>query len=168
MKFEFSIALTTLACLACASLPYSARCPERCPRNFVLGGWSSSLHHSRDSGMITTGDYRDVMHEQIAKICARPECRVLVASGDGGVHLGFIAGEPSERVVYYCFVKDLYRRHGVSRALFAELGVDPRARFAYPCVTRMAKVLAGKVPFAVHDPAVARYPKQERHRSYAA
>jgi hypothetical protein len=165
---EYRIVLTTLACLACASLPYTVRCPERCPRNFVLGGWSSSFKHSDDAGMITASNWTRVMHPEIAAICTRPECRILVAVGTGAdVYMGFIAGEPDERVVYYCFVKDTYRRGGIARALFAELGIDPRSRFAYPCETRLAKTLRRKIPFAVHDTAVARYPKQERHRSYA-
>jgi hypothetical protein len=168
---KFHIALTTLACLACAELPFTVRCPERCPRNFVLGAWSSSQRHCRDAGMITSRNYAKVMHAEISAICARPECRVHVATGDpgnGSVYLGFIAGEPTEHVVYYCFVKDIYRRRGVARALFAELGVDPRSRFAYPSQTRTAKMLQVKFPLAVHDQAVARYPKEERHRRYAA
>jgi hypothetical protein len=163
------ITATTLACPTCAPLPVGARCPDRCARNFVLGGWSSSLKHSRDAGMITADDWITVMHEQIAKICARRECRVYVAVGDAAdVYLGFIAGEPEERIVYYCFVKELYRQRGVARSLFEALGIHPRSRFAYPCMTRSSKSLAAKIPLAQHDPAVARYPKHERHRSYAA
>lgn len=170
---NFRIAPTSLACTACSSLPADARCPERCARNFVLGGWSSSMKHSRDSGMIVATKYPRVMHEQIADICARPECRVLVAVGtSANVFGGFIAGEPDERIVYYVFVKGHYRRGGLSRRLFVALGIDPTSRFAYPCSTDALEDpahgrLVRKIPRAVHDPAVARYPKSERHRSYA-
>lgn len=161
---------TALTCAACAGLAPGARCPERCARNFVLGGWSSSLKHARDAGMITSDDWIGVMHQQIAKICARPEARVFVAADQ--VLIGFIAGEPAERIVYYCFVKEAYRRNGVARSLFEALGVDPRARFAYPVMTRILTDhetrLRSKIPLAIHDPAVARYPKSERHRSYGA
>jgi len=120
--------------------------------------------------MITAEDYGDIMRSQIAKICARPECRVLVAYGEADVYLGFVAGESDERVVYYCFVKEVYRRCGVARALFERLGIDPLIRFAYPASTRILTDrdtrLATKIPRAVHDPAVARYPKSQRHRSY--
>lgn len=167
---KFRIAPTAMTCAACATLPPGARCPDRCERNFVQSGWSSSLKHSRDAGMITTDDWVGVMHRQIASITARPECRVLVAHGDG-TYLGFIAGEPDERIVYYCFVKGLYRRNGIARALFAALGVDPASRFAYPCTTQMLDdpqtLLRRKIPLAHRDPTVARYPKTQRHRSYA-
>lgn len=167
---KLRITPTTLTCAACTHLAPGARCPERCARNFVLGGWSSSLKHARDAGMITSEDWVSVMHEQIFKICARPEARVLVASDL--VMMGFIAGEPAERIVHYCFVKEGYRRRGVARRLFEAFGVDPKTRFAFPVMTRILTDhetrLRSKIPLAIHDPAVARYPKSERHRSYAA
>lgn len=166
---KLRIAPTTLSCASCAALSPGARCPVRCERNFVLGGWSSSLKHSRDAGMITSDDWIAVMHEQIAKICARPEARVLVAADT--VMLGFIAGEPAERIVYYCFVKEAYRRRGVARQLFEAFGIDPRSRFAYPARTAILgspeTMLRNKIPLAIHDPAVARYSKPDRHRSYS-
>lgn len=167
MKLVKRIAQTKLACSACVSLPIGARCPARCERNFVLGGWSASFKHSREAGLITAGDWDDVMHVQLAKICARPECRVLVAYGQvDDSFLGFIAGEPTESVVYYCFVKENYRCNGIARALFAELGVDPRKQFLFPALTRALAdpALRNKIPLARRDPAVGRYPKQLRHR----
>jgi hypothetical protein len=171
---KLRIVPTSLACAACASLPADARCPERCPRNFVLTSWSSSLKHSRDAGPICSEDYPSVMNAQIAKWCARPECRVLLGvdlSVDADTFVGFIAGEPLERVVYYVFVKPRYQRRGAARALFTALGIDPIARFAYPCTTKMLddpKIgLSRKVPNAVRDPFVARFPKSQRDRSYA-
>lgn len=167
-RAEARIVQTALTCPACQALAPGARCPGRCARNFVLGGWSSSLKHSRDAGMITSDNWVTVMHNEIAIICARPECRVLVAHGVvDDVYLGFIAGEPEERVVYYCFVKDTYRGNGHARALFEALGVDPKGRFVYPASTRTSRTLRDKIPLAIHDPAVARYPKQDRHRRYA-
>lgn len=167
------IAPSSLACDVCSAQQSGTRCPKRCERNFVLSSWSGSLKHSREAGMITAEDWVSVMHRQIAKICARPECRVLIAYGDDpSLFLGFIAGEPEERVVYYCFVKELYRRGGLAGALFAELGIDPRGRFAYPCSTRILTDpetnLRMKIPLAIRDPSVARYPKNQRHRSHAA
>lgn len=166
-RMKCRITPAPLTCDACRRLAPSARCPALCARNFVLGGWSSSLKHSRDAGMITAKNYRDVMHAEIAEICARPECHVLVAVGDAAdVFLGFIAGEPAEHIVYYCFVKELYRQRGVARSLFEALGVDPRSRFVFPCETRASLALSRKIPLAIHDTAVARYPKPDRHRSY--
>ena len=170
---KFRIAPTSMTCATCSALPPGERCPVRCARNFVLSSWSSSLKHSRDAGMITTDDWVRVSHGQITKIVARPECRVLLASGtdEPDAFLGFIAGEPLERVVYYCFVKGLYRRHGVARALFAALDIDPAGRFAYPCTTSILDdpktMLVRKIPLARRDPSVARYPKHQRDRSYA-
>lgn len=170
MKSYARIAPTKLSCSACVSLPVGARCPARCERNFVLGGWSASFKHSREAGLIVASDWDDVMHVQLAKICARPECRVLVAHGQvADSFLGFIAGEPSEAVVYYCFVKEAYRRRGIARALFEALGVDPAKPFLYPALTRALAdpALRNKIPLARRDPAVGRYPKQLRHRSIA-
>lgn len=170
---QFRIAPTSMTCATCARLAPGERCPDRCARNFVLSGWSSSLKHSRDAGMITSEDWIAVMHAQITKIVARPECRVLLARGadEPDVFGGFIAGEPSERVVYYCFVKGHYRRGGLARALFAALEIDPAGRFAYPCTTSILDdprtLLRNKIPLARRDPSVARYPKQQRDRSYA-
>lgn len=170
---NFRIAPASLICNACSSLPPDARCPERCARNFVFGGWSSSMKHSRDSGMIVASNYPRVMKEQIASICARPETHVLLAIGTAAnVFGGFIVGEPEERVVYYVFVKGTYRRGGLARQLFAALGIDPTTRFAYPCSTDALDDpahgrLVRKIPRAIRDTAVARYPKSERHRSYA-
>lgn len=168
------IVRTHLVCEVCSSLRPGERCPARCARNFVLGGWSSSFKHSSEAGLITAADWIDVMHPQLAKICARPEARVLVAIGEvaDDAYLGFIAGEPSENVVHYVFVKELYRQRGIARALFKALGIDPNGRFAYPASTRVLTDKAGaflkrKIPNAVRDAAVARYPKSERHRSYA-
>jgi hypothetical protein len=163
---------TSLICGICDALPAGERCPARCARNFVLGAWSSSFKHSRDAGMICHDDWIDVMHAQITKLCSRPECRVLVAVGEVSpdMYLGFIAAEPSERVVYYCFTKELYRRRGIASALFGAIGIDPRSRFAYPASTRAlndpSTNLRAKIPLAVRDPAVARYPRDQRHRSY--
>lgn len=172
MRLKFHIAPTAMKCDACSRLPAGERCPDRCERNFVLSGWSSSFKHSRDAGMITSDNWVAVMHAEIAAITARPECRVLVAHGqDEDTYLGFIAGEPEERVVYYCFVKGLYRRRGLARALFKALGVDPASRFAYPCTTSILDdretLLRRKIPLAHRDQSVARYPKSQRHRSYA-
>ncbi len=165
---KFRIVPTTLACPACSALAPDARCPERCARNFVLSNWSSSLRRSPDAGMITSEDWPSVMHTQMAKICARPECRVLVAIGEAApVFGGFIAGEPTERVVYFVFVKDHFRRSGLARQLFKSLGIDPGGRFVYPCRTYDSLDLRDRTPHAVHDRAVGRYAKADRHRSYA-
>lgn len=161
---------TKLVCSACVSLPVGARCPARCERNFVLGAWSASFKHSREAGMVTAEDWDDVMHVQIAKICARPECKVLVAHGEvEDSFLGFIAGEPTEKVVYYCFVKENYRGEGIARALFAALDIDPLEPFVYPAMTKALSdpALRNKIPLARRDPAVGRYPKQHRHRRTA-
>lgn len=174
---KLRIVPSSLVCKACGKLAIGARCPDpdHCARNFVLGAWSSSMHHSRDAGMITAVDYAEIQRTQNAKICARPECKVLVAIDDDigpNAFVGFIAGEPEERIVYYCFVKELSRRQGIARVLFAALDIDPCSRFAYPASTFILASpegprLSTKIPLARRDPAVARYPKQQRHRRYA-
>ena len=158
-------------CDTCATLPVTERCPAACDLRFVVSGWSSSFKDSDESGMLTSEDYSDIMHGQIKRITAREECRVLLI--EDHVLLGFIAAEPSERVVYYCFVKDEYRRNGIAGALFKALGIDPKSPFAYPANTMMltggyddGPRLVQKIPLARRDPSVARYPKAERRRSY--
>lgn len=151
-------------CDTCATLPVTERCPAACDLRFVVSGWSSSFKDSDESGMLTSEDYSDIMHGQIKRITAREECRVLLI--EDHVLLGFIAAEPSERVVYYCYVKSTYRQHGHARRLFAAVGIDPTGVFAFPARTPMTYTLKSKIPLAIRDRRVARYPKAERKRTY--
>lgn len=158
MKFRIRPAVMT--CDVCAALSATEECPASCERRFVLSGWSSSFKGSDEAGMITTDDFPHVMHAQIAKITARPECRVLLALDQ--TFLGFIAGEPEARIVYYCYVKSTYRRRGFARRLFAALGVDPAKPFTFPARTFWTFQLRSKIPMATRDVNVARYPREQR------
>jgi GNAT superfamily N-acetyltransferase len=50
-------------------------------------------------------------------------------------------------LVWYCFVKAPYRKHGVARRLFAHARIDPRGRFHYIVETSVVAELrvAGKI-----------------------
>lgn len=132
---------------------------------FIVSAWCRSFKASRSAGMIAAEDWEAVMHRQVQKVVARPEVRTIVAfeNTDPTFLYGFIAGDTTDRppVVFFCYVKEAFRRAGYARGLFAALGVDPTRRFAYTCWTPILHKLATKVPFAKHDPNLARYSKTE-------
>ncbi len=132
---------------------------------FVVSTWSRGFKVSRSAGMICSTDWERVMHPQIQKVLSRADVRTILAyeNTDPTFLYGFIAGDTSGSVpvVFFCYVKEAYRRAGYARGLFAALGVDPSQRFAYTCWTPVIQKLVTKVPFAKHDPNLARYSKSE-------
>jgi hypothetical protein len=135
-------------------------------RRFVVSSWSSSYKNSHTAGMIYTDDYADVMHRQIERILDRPDARTVVAfeSKDTSFLYGWICGDTSEHVpaIFYCYVKEPYRRAGHARKLFEAFGVKPAERFVYACKTAIVPTLARSIPAARFNPAIIRYPKERR------
>lgn len=144
---------------------------------FIVSTWSRAYKKSRSAGIISSEDWPTVMHAQIAKLLQRPEMRVMVAyeNTDPTFLYGFIAADAlggylvaNDRgelsidpapVVFFCYVKEPYRKAGYARGMFAAIGIDPKRRFLYPCWTPVIQKVAGKIPLAKNDPNVARYPK---------
>lgn len=143
--------------------------PEDSPKcSLVVAMWSSSYKKSHYAGLIWHEDWAAIMHAQIPKLLERKEVRVLIAyeQDDPDFVYGFIAGDTSEAtpVVYYVYVKESYRKHGIARRLFKALGVDPSKYFVYVCKTGIASTLAHKIPAARFNNLEARYPKEARRR----
>lgn len=136
-------------------------------RRFVIATWASSYKTSYASGLIQSEDWPRIMHEQIGKVLDRAGAKTLVAyeKTDPGFLYGFISGDVSDRyapIVAYCYVKEPYRRSGIARALFRELGVDPLQPFVYACKTPAVTHMHDKIPKARWNPLAVRYPKETR------
>lgn len=144
---------------------------------FVVSAWSRAFKPSRSAGMIATEDWERTMHPQIQRILARPDTRTIVQfeNTSPASLYGFIAGDLAgytvedkrgelvfdpTPVVFFCYVKEAYRRAGYARGLFAALGVDPGSRFVFTCMTPVVRRIG--VPLAAHDPNRARYPKRPK------
>lgn len=127
---------------------------------FVVSTWSRGFKESRSAGMIADEDWPQVMHPQIQKVLARPGVQTVIAyeNTDPSFLYGWICGTPdtSPPVVFFCYVKEAYRRAGYARGLFAELGIDPTQRFRYTCWTPVIPKLQHEIPLAKHDPGYAR------------
>jgi hypothetical protein len=129
---------------------------------FIVSTWSRGFKTSRSAGMIASEDWERVMHPQIQKVLARADVRTVVAfeNTDPAFLYGWISADPaaSPPIVFFCYVKESYRRAGYARGLFATVGIDPHLRFNYTCWTPIIHKLGLKIPNAKHDPNLARYP----------
>jgi len=136
--------------------------------SIVIPLWSRGYKTSRQAGIIATEDWARTMHPQFQRLLNRPNVRTIVAYENTSPSFvyGFIAGDTSWHtpVVYFCYVKDAYRRAGYARGLMAALGVDPERPFRYLCWTPVIQKLTDKIPFAKHDPNLARYPSYDAPR----
>lgn len=134
----------------------------------IVSHWSSSYKKSHYAGLIWCEDWAAVMHPQITKVLERQARTAILAvdAKDAAFIYGFIVGDTigPTPVVDYVFVKEPYRREGIARALFGELGVEPRQRFVFSCKTRVVSQLADKIPGGRFDNEQARYPKESRRR----
>lgn len=136
-------------------------------RRFVITTWSSSFKTSYAAGLIQTEDWPTIMHAQIGKVLDRPGATTLVAyeRTDPSFLYGFASADVTERgkpIVFYVYVKEPYRRAGIARALFAELGINPSLPFVYACKTPAVTHVHDKIPRAKWNPLVARYPKEQQ------
>lgn len=137
-------------------------------REFVVSGWSSSLRASRDIPLVPMIDYADMFRPIIERLVAMAD--VVVAHGELGVLMGFIAYDPAKYTasinrrrlaldgyILYCYVASPFRRRGIARRLFAAAGISPEQRFGYACRTRASWDLRAKIPLAEYEPFRARY-----------
>jgi len=163
MKLAFRPATADERRCLCPGRPEDSR---RCSP--IVSLWSSSYKESHYAGLIWEEDWADIMHRQIAKIMERQKRTAIIAceKDDPDFLYGFIVGDTTGTtpVVDYVFVKEPYRKEGVARALFGELGVLPLGRFVYSCKTRIVSRVAAKIPLARFDNEQAKYPKEFRRR----
>lgn len=163
MKLAFRpAAIDEKRCLCAGSPADSDGC------SFVVSTWSSSYKKSHHAGLIQSEDWAMVMHPQLTKRLAKPYVTTLLAyeKTDPTFLYGYIVGDVTEHmaVVDYVYVKEAFRREGIARALFGELGVDPSRSFLHTCKTPIVAELwkAGKLQFARLNNNAARYPKEAR------
>lgn len=136
-------------------------------RAFIVSGWSSSYRMSHDE-TTPMALYATQKHEEVSFYLDR--CSTLVAHGELGVLMGFIAYDPTTYVatvgrrrmtldgyVLYVYVAGPFRRRGIARRLFAAAGISPLQRFGYACRTQWSWELRSKIPHAEHEPKRARY-----------
>jgi GNAT superfamily N-acetyltransferase len=147
-------------------------------RKFAISSWLDASKHSYSSGLIAMDDWYAVQWPQYEKALARAGMRTIVAyeATDPGFLYGFVAADPTDQriqdkkgatrwwpgLVLFVFVKQSYREHGIAKALFREVGINPAAPFLFACNTQQASRLSSKVPNARFNPLAARYPKETR------
>lgn len=149
-------------------------------RHFVVSSWTQSYRTAFTAGMIQDDDWYRVMDPQVMKALERPDVRTVVAcSSTATDHIadlfGFITVDTEERppLVYYCYVKEAYRRAGngrlwdgpgLARQLFAAVGVDPAQPFHYVCSTPSVRTLQRKIALSRWRPLFGRFPKNKRRQ----
>lgn len=132
-------------------------------RHFIVSAWTQSYRTAFTAGMISDGNWYEVMDREVGIALDRPDVRTLVASTDAGL-LGFVTADTEERppLVYFVYCKAPYRRMGIARGLLHAIGIDPSQQFFYVCSTPMVRTLARKIPLARWQPLYGRFPKAER------
>lgn len=144
-------------------------------RKFVCDSWARSLRLSESAGFVDMEHWMSTAVGQAIRYIDRPYVTTLLAyedaawASDADIY-GYIVVDPSELPpsmtphLYYCYVKDEYRRRGFARALFAAAGVDPASRYRYLCRTRSSEQLAAakKMPNATFDPVLIRAGRKDR------
>jgi hypothetical protein len=143
-------------------------------RQFIVSGWSSSYRSSRDC-TTPMALYAEQKHAEVEYYLER--CHTLVAHGELGVLMGFIAYDPSTYVatigrrrvtltgyVLYVYVAGPFRRRRIAHRLFGAAGISPSQRFGYACRTQWSWDLRSKIPLAEHEPKRARYEETDHGR----
>lgn len=105
------------------SPPLAFRAYRGSDASFVYSAWINSYKDSERAGIIPDHVFYGVTKTVVNSLMARGMQIILAVNPDDDDQLvGFIAYEPS--VLHYCFVKDIFRRTGVAKALleFADLG----------------------------------------------
>jgi len=166
MKLAFREATTDERRCSCRGHPSDS---DRC--SLVVPLISRAYKSAHTAGLIQMEDWAAIMHLQITKMLARPNVRTILAveATDQNFVYGFIAGDTSRGVpvVYFVYVKEPYRKEGIARGLFGELGVDPRRKFIYVAKTGVVAEIAraNKIPFAQFNNNEARYPTEPRRET---
>lgn len=151
-------------------------------RRFVVDAWCRSFQHSDTAGMISPARWFGVMICEVERILGAPDVETIVAyeprdTGRLADLYGFIVFDRSAPppIVFYVYVKSVYRRAGIARGLFAAAGIDPSRLFLYACTNGIVsalvqervvedeldldnvRVIPPKLPFAVWNPHLARF-----------
>lgn len=103
----------------------------------VIKWWTRSYMRSRFAGAFPNNKFPEYMGETIRQLLARGAQILCAVNPDNQAQvLGFICHEltrESEPVVHYLFVKDYYRRNGISKALLqqAQIPTDGSAFYTH-------------------------------------
>lgn len=121
----------------------------------VAKWWIGSFRRSKWAGTTPNNKFTEYMGESIRQLLARGSKCLLAVNPDRPEQiLGFIVTEKTskdEDVVHYLFVKDIYRRRGISKALLAEAGIKQDGTAFYTHKTAYSKHYKGR-----HVPEIAR------------
>jgi hypothetical protein len=121
----------------------------------VVDWWTGSFRRSKWAGTIPNNKFREVQGELIRQLISRgAKCLLAVNKSNEAQVLGFICTEKTkleEPVVHYIFVKDYYRRHGISKLLLEAAGIPVDGTAFYTHKTAFSKHYRGK-----HVPEIAR------------
>lgn len=121
----------------------------------IVKWWTGSFRRSKWAGTIPNNKFNEVQGEVIRQLLSRgAKCTLAVNKDNPAQVLGFICTEKTklnEPVVHFLFVKDYYRRHGISKLLLKveEIPLDGSAFFTHK--TPFSKHYHGK-----HVPEIAR------------
>lgn len=143
--------------------------PYNTERRFILDAWQRSFWEAPESGFIARHTYAKVMIPELAAVVRRPGVRTVVAydaDDPGGLAdlFGFVCAEPESvpPFVYYVYVKEAYRRHGIATSLMRAVGLGPESRFDYGCRTAVVRELERRIPLARYEHLGARFDRDHR------
>lgn len=121
----------------------------------VVKWWVGSFRKSPWAGTLPNNKFQEYMGESIRQLLSRgSRCTLAVNPDRPDQVLGFIVAEKTgkdEPVVHYLFVKDIYRRRGVSKSLLAVADIPLDGSAFYTHRTPYARHYRGK-----HVPEIAR------------
>ena len=139
-----------------AKIPVLLRAYVPTDANFVFASWLNAFEPHRDPGVARDLYYQE-QHVLIANLmAASTETRLVAVAPDYPDQiLGYLFGVilPVGKVIDWLYVKPIYRRLGVARALLTTFG-DPREGVAaYTHVPASPPALIRRLaPGAVYDP----------------
>lgn len=117
---------------------------------FVFDAWSNSFRKSPWAGCIPNHLYDQVSRETARTILDRGAV-VLVAvtpidGQEGRRVMGFVVVEPNRNVLHFLYVKEMYRRLGIGRALLeaATAEFDPELDYTYTHRTKASTRFLGE------------------------
>ena len=133
------------------------RPPGQSDTNFILSSWCESYRRSDWSGPMSDKLYFDAQRAHITELLSRPSTRVICCYATSEAPpddlLGYIVYGPG--VVYYTYVKFLFRKNGVARELLKRAGITLPC--SYPFKTRAAIEYTKAHHGWKFDPRRARY-----------
>jgi len=116
---------------------------------FILESWITSFFDAHAAGIINSEDWHGIMYGQLTKIIKRPCSSVHVAycpseQSNLADLYGWIAYERrpgTPPIVHYVYVKWNYRKNGIAKNLFREVGININENWIYTCKTAILQKL---------------------------